>query len=45
MVRTLVPQALEAGDPAPHRTVPFRIHADEISERAARRPRVQDREA
>ena len=36
LVRALVPHSLEAGDPTPHRTVLFRIHANEMHGRAAR---------
>ena len=36
MVRTLVPHALEADDPTPHRTMLFRIHAHDITGRSAR---------
>jgi uncharacterized protein len=35
-VRTLVPQAIDEGDPTPERAVLFRIHVDSISGRAAR---------
>ncbi|HEY7236225.1 MAG TPA: pyridoxamine 5'-phosphate oxidase family protein [Gemmatimonadaceae bacterium] len=39
-VRTLVPESLRAGDPAPHRFLAFRIHVDEVSGRAATRGRA-----
>jgi nitroimidazol reductase NimA-like FMN-containing flavoprotein (pyridoxamine 5'-phosphate oxidase superfamily) len=34
-VRELVPEALTAGDPAPHRFLAFRIHVDDATGRAA----------
>jgi nitroimidazol reductase NimA-like FMN-containing flavoprotein (pyridoxamine 5'-phosphate oxidase superfamily) len=34
-VRELLPQALGAGDPAPTRILPFRIHVDDVTGRAA----------
>lgn len=37
-VRALVPSSFAADDPAPHRTVLFRIHIDEISGRSATPP-------
>lgn len=35
LIRQLVPHALEHGDPTPNRQVLFRIHADEVTGRAA----------
>ena len=35
LIRTLVPQALDAGDPTPERQILFRVHADEVTGRAA----------
>lgn len=35
LLRTLVPDALTASDPAPARNVVFRIHADQVTGRAA----------
>ena len=35
ILRTLIPEALDEGDPTPDRTVIFRIHADQISGRAS----------
>lgn len=34
-IRTVLPTALEASDPAPDRVLPFRIHVDTVSGRAA----------
>ena len=34
-IRTVLPSALAASDPAPERVLPFRIHVDSISGRAA----------
>ena len=39
LLRELLPGTLSPSDPAPHRTVPFGIHIDEITGRAARPPR------
>lgn len=38
-VRELVPEALSPGDPAPMRFLPFRIHVDDVTGRAAGRIR------
>jgi nitroimidazol reductase NimA-like FMN-containing flavoprotein (pyridoxamine 5'-phosphate oxidase superfamily) len=35
LIRELVPQALEAGDPTPSRQVLFRIHVDEVTGRSS----------
>lgn len=37
LLRTIVPEALTPADPVPYRTVLFRIHADEMTGRAASR--------
>ncbi len=31
LLRALVPESLQAGDPAPNRYITFRIHVDEVS--------------
>jgi hypothetical protein len=41
LIRQLVPRALEHGDPTPSRQVLFRIHADDVSGRAATTTRAQ----
>lgn len=36
LLRALIPESLQAGDPAPHRYIAFRIHVDDVSGYSAR---------
>ncbi|HLB09253.1 MAG TPA: pyridoxamine 5'-phosphate oxidase family protein [Gemmatimonadaceae bacterium] len=36
LMRSLIPEALTASDPAPHRSILFRVHVKEMTGRAAR---------
>lgn len=43
LLRTLVPETFTDADPAPFRTIVFRIHVDEMTGRAASTPRAREK--